>query len=224
MTEDLRPPRRDVARNRQALVDAARTAFGDHGLQAPLEPIAVAAGLGNATLYRHFPTRPALWEAVLTEPLQEVLDLVERCRAVSADDPWTGFATFVRETAEIEARNTGFSDLMTTDYKDAPTLLDLRIRVQNGVDALFHAARDAGAIRPDAELADVAMVQLSIAGIIGTFGRVAPGSFRRWVDLALDALRAPAAPREPLRARPLRGDQVRRALAERQQPTTRQKA
>ncbi|WP_255257470.1 hypothetical protein [Curtobacterium sp. 314Chir4.1] len=113
---------------------------------------------------------------------------------------------------------------MTTDYRDAPTLLDLRIRVQDGVDALFHAARDAGAIRTDAELADVAMVQLSIAGTISTFGRVAPESFRRWVDLALDALRAPATPREPLRARPLRGDQVRRALAERQQPTTRQKA
>ena len=56
------------------------------------------------------------------------------------------------------------------------------------------------------------------------FGRVAPDAFRRWVDLALDALRAPEAAREPLRARPLRGDQIRRALAERQQPTTRQKA
>ncbi|WP_144751502.1 TetR/AcrR family transcriptional regulator [Curtobacterium pusillum] len=224
MTDDPRPPRRDVARNRQALVDAARTAFGEHGLQAALEPIAVAAGLGNATLYRHFPTRAALWEAVLTEPMQEVLDLVDRCRTMSADDPWSGFATFVRETAEIEARNTGFSDLMTTDYRDAPTLLDLRVRVQDGIDALFRAAQHAGAVRTDAVLADVAMVQLSIATTIGTFGRVAPDAFRRWVDLALDALRAPEVTREPLRARPLRGDQVRRALAERHQPTTRQKA
>ncbi|ROP65324.1 TetR/AcrR family transcriptional regulator [Curtobacterium sp. PhB115] len=216
--------RRDVARNRQALVDAARSAFTDHGLQAALEPIAVAAGLGNATLYRHFPTRAALWEAVLVEPMHEVLDLVEHCRELSASDPWAGFATFVRETAAIEARRTGFSELMTTDYRDAPELLRLRIAVQEGIDALFAAGQQAGQIRADAALADVALLQLSIATTIGTFGRVAPDAYRRWVDLALDGFRAPGVPREGLPGRPLRGDQVRRALAERQPTVPRQKA
>ena len=215
--------RRDVARNRQALVDAARTAFTDHGLQAPLEPIAVAAGLGNATLYRHFPTRAALWEAVLTEPMQEVLDLVEQCRALSASDPWAGFATFVRETAAIEARRTGFSELMTTDYRDAPELLRLRIAVQDGVDALFAAGQRAGVIRADAALPDVALLQLSIAETIRTFGSVAPTAYRRWLDLVLDGFRAPDLAREALSGRPLRGDQVRRAMAERLRPS-RQKA
>jgi AcrR family transcriptional regulator len=223
MTEEPRPPRRDVTRNRQALVDAARSAFTDHGLQAPLEPIAVSAGLGNATLYRHFPTRAALWEAVLTDPLQEVLDLVERCGELSASDPWTGFATFVRETAAIEARRTGFSELMTTDYRQAPGLLALRVAVQDGVDALFAAGQEAGVVRSDAALADVAVLQLSIAETIRTFGRVAPTAYRRWVDLVLDGFRAPDVPRTPLSGRPLRGDQVRRAMAERHQPT-RQKA
>lgn len=215
--------RRDVARNRQALVDAARTAFTDHGLQAPLEPIAVAAGLGNATLYRHFPSRAALWEAVLTEPMQEVLDLVERCRDLSATDPWAGFATFVRDTASIEARRTGFSELMTTDYREAPELLRLRIAVQDGVDALFAAGQGAGVIRADAALPDVALLQLSIAETIRTFGGVAPSAHRRWVDIVLDGFRAPDVPREPLSGRPLRGDQVRRAMAERHR-TSRQKA
>lgn len=210
-----RPPRRDVVRNRQALVDAARSAFTDHGLQAPLEPIAAAAGLGNATLYRHFPTRAALWEAVLAEPMREVLDLVDRCRERSATDPWSGFAMFVRDSADIEARNTGFSELMTTDYRDAAGLLALRIRAQDGIDALFRAAQEAGSIRPDATLADAAVVQLSIATTITTFGRVAPEAYRRWVDLALDALRASDVEREPLRSGPLRGDQIRRAMAER---------
>lgn len=215
--------RRDVARNRQALVDAARTAFTDHGLQAPLEPIAVAAGLGNATLYRHFPTRAALWEAVLTEPMQEVLDLVERCRALSASDPWAAFATFVRETATIEARRTGFSELMTTDYRDAPELLRLRVAVQDGVDALFTAGQAAAVIRADAALPDVALLQLSIAETIRTFGSVAPTAYQRWLDLVLDGFRAADLPREALSGRPLRGDQVRRATAERLRPS-RQKA
>jgi AcrR family transcriptional regulator len=216
--------RRDVARNRQALVDAARSAFTDHGLQAALEPIAVAAGLGNATLYRHFPTRAALWEAVLVEPMHEVLDLVEHCRELSASDPWEGFATFVRETAAIEARRTGFSELMTTDYRDAPELLRLRIAVQDGIDALFTAGQAAAVIRADATLADVALLQLSIAETIRTFGRVAPEAYRRWVDLVLDGFRAANVPRGTLAGHPLRGDQVRRALAERHQPAGRQKA
>lgn len=207
--------RRDVARNRQALVDAARSAFTEQGLQAALEPIAVAAGLGNATLYRHFPTRAALWEAVLVEPMQEVLDLVHHCRELSTSDPWDGFATFVRQTAGIEARRTGFSELMTTDYRDAPELLRLRIAVQDGVDALFSAGQAAAVIRADATLPDVALLQLSIAETIRTFGRVAPEAYRRWVDLVLDGFRAADVPRGALSGRPLRGDQVRRALAER---------
>ena len=215
--------RKDVARNRQALVDAARSAFAEQGLQAPLEPIAVAAGLGNATLYRHFPTRAALWEAVLTEPMQEVLDDVKRCLELSASDPWSGFATFVRGAARIEARRTGFNELMTTDYREAPELLRLRIAVQDGVDALFTAGQEAGVVRADAALADVAVMQLSIAETIGTFGRIAPEAYKRWVELALDAFRAAGVAREPLPGRPLRGDQVRRAMAQRGHPA-RQKA
>lgn len=211
--EPSRTVRKDVVRNRQALVDAARTAFRDQGLHAPLEPIASAAGLGNATLYRHFPTRAALWEAVLAEPLGQVLDLVQRCRERSEADPWEGFASFIRETSELEAARTGFTELMTTGYQDAPALQRIRVAIQDVLTDLWDRAVAAGVVRPDAALADVALVQLSIAATIRTFTPVAPEVHRRWVDLTLDALRAPGVDREPLRGKPLRGDQVRRGLA-----------
>jgi len=202
-------------RNRVAIVDAARTAFAERGLGAPLEPIAAAAGVGNATLYRHFPERAALWEAVLREPLQEVLDLVRTCVDLASRDPWDGFATFVRRTAEIEARREGYSELMTTRFTGAPTLLALRAEIQTGVEALFRAAQDDGSIRPDAALGDVAVVQLSMARTIEAFGDVAPELHRRWVSLMLDALRATDGEREPLAGRPLRPNQIWRAVMRR---------
>lgn len=207
-----RAPRRDVQRNRAALVDAARAAFAEHGLDAPLEPIAVAAGLGNATLYRHFPTRAALWEAVLVEPLREVQELVASCRALP--DPWDGFAGFLRRTAEVEARRDGFSALMTTRFAGAPTLLALRRSIQADLEALFRAAQDAGAIRPDAALEDVAVAQVAIAAVIARLGEVAPGIERRWVDLVLDGFRAAPGTGE-LGAPPLRPNQVWRGLMRR---------
>ncbi|WP_185017371.1 TetR/AcrR family transcriptional regulator [Curtobacterium sp. ZW137] len=210
-----RAPRRDVLRNRAAIVDSACTAFAERGLDAPLEPIAAAAGVGNATLYRHFPERAALWEAVLQAPLQEVLDLMRECLARSEDDPWAGFATFIRRTADIEARREGFSELMTTRFTGAPTLLALRAEIQAGLESLFRRAQDAGAVRADAALEDVAVVQLSMARTIETFGDVAPELHRRWVDLMLDGFRAPGADREPLGGPPLRPNQIWRAVMRR---------
>jgi AcrR family transcriptional regulator len=210
-----RPLRKDAARNRVAIVDAARTAFSERGLGAPLEPIAAAAGVGNATLYRHFPERAALWEAVLREPLQEVLDLVRACTDLAARDPWDGFATFIRRTADIEARREGYSELMTTRFTGAPVLLTLRAEIQNGVETLFHTAQDAGSVRADAALEDVAVLQLSMARTIEAFGDVAPELHRRWVGLLLDAFRAPEGVREPLAGPPLRPNQIWRAVMRR---------
>lgn len=207
-----RAPRKDAVRNRAAIVESACTAFAERGLDAPLEPIAAAAGVGNATLYRHFPERAALWEEVLRGPLQEVLDLVHECAALSEGDPWSGFATFIRRTAEIEARRQGFSDLMTTRFTGAPTLLAMRAEIQAGLESLFRRAQDSGSIRADAALEDVAVLQLSMSSTIAAFGEVAPQLHRRWVDLLLDAFRATGAEREALGGPPLRPNQIWRAV------------
>src|SRR3954468_19127850 len=86
--------RADAARNRQAIVDAARTVFAEHGLDAPLDEIARRAGTGNAPLYRRFPTRCDLVAAVFADRMVEHRDAVEAALAV--DDPWDGFAAYVR--------------------------------------------------------------------------------------------------------------------------------
>ncbi|OLT00058.1 hypothetical protein BJF90_07045 [Pseudonocardia sp. CNS-004] len=79
---EVRPAlRSDARRNRQRLLDAAKVVMREHGLDASLGEIARRAGVGNATLYRHFPTREALWEAVFADFGSELLQLGERALA-----------------------------------------------------------------------------------------------------------------------------------------------
>src|SRR5437879_13627884 len=87
-------PRRlrvDAERNRAALLDAARELFAEQGLDAPLEEIALRAGVGIATLYRRFPTRAQLVAAALVDKVTQYAEAAQQALAVP--DPWAGFAS-----------------------------------------------------------------------------------------------------------------------------------
>src|SRR3954467_8534167 len=81
--------RADAARNRDAIIAAARPVFAEHGLGAPLDEIARRPRVGNATLYRHFPTREELVQAALMCPMAEYLAAAED--GLADPDPWAGF-------------------------------------------------------------------------------------------------------------------------------------
>src|SRR5687767_4321657 len=117
-----RPPslRRDAERNRRRLLDAARQVFAELGLEAPLEEIARRAGVGIATLYRRFPTRSALIEALFVEQAEEYVRASEA--ALAADDAWEGFARFVERICEMQAEDRGFTDVLTATFPAAPGL------------------------------------------------------------------------------------------------------
>src|SRR5215210_9003585 len=105
--------RADAARNRTAIVEAARAVFAEQGLDVPLDEIARRAGTGNATLYRRFPARGDLIAAVFAERMVEHLDAVEA--ALADPDPWNGFAAYVRTVATMQSRDHGIADLVTMD-------------------------------------------------------------------------------------------------------------
>src|SRR3954454_19562531 len=93
--------RADAARNRSALVEAAREVFAEQGLDAPLDEIARRAGTGNATLYRRFPTRTDLLAAVFAERMVEQLHAVEA--GLANPDPWDGFASYVETVGAMQS-------------------------------------------------------------------------------------------------------------------------
>jgi AcrR family transcriptional regulator len=201
-TQDLRA---DAARNRQALLAAAREVMAEQGLDAPLDEIARRAGVGNATLYRRFPKRIDLIVAVFAERMAEHARAVDE--ALAEPDPWHGLRRYVTAAAALQVRDRGIADLVAMDVSSAPDIERLRVRAVRGVETLIERAKAAGVIRPDCTAEDVLVLLQANAGLIERSNRAAPAASQRLVHVFLDGLRAdaatvgppPPAPR-PLRA------------------------
>jgi AcrR family transcriptional regulator len=103
--------RADAERNRVAILAAAREVFAEHGLEAPLEEIALRAGVGIATLYRRFPDREHLVAAALLDKIAQYAAAAEQVRA--DPDPWAGFVGFVERICEMQADDRGLGDLLS---------------------------------------------------------------------------------------------------------------
>jgi AcrR family transcriptional regulator len=189
--------RSDAARNRDALIDAARSVFGRRGLNAPLDDIARQAGIGNATLYRHFPTRCDLIAAVFTTALQDVVVAAER--ALANPDPWDAFADHFLFLCELQAKDRGMADLLTMSIPGASELEKARRQAQEGLARIVARARESGDLRPDFEIEDIGVLLMANAGLIHRTASGAPTAWRRMVAYFLDGLHdgAPAVPLPP---------------------------
>lgn len=183
--------RADAARNREVIVRTARQVYGQRGLNAPLDDIARQAGIGNATLYRHFPNRCSLVAAVFADALGSIIDEAET--AMSNPDPWEGFRSHVRFLFRMQATNRGLADLITTQVAGAPQLEDLRDRAYLAFVALADRAKASGDLRPDFTPQDLVLLLIANAGLVHRTASAAPGAWERFSDLALDGLRTAAA-------------------------------
>jgi AcrR family transcriptional regulator len=183
--------RADAARNRAAIVEAAREVFAEHGLDAPLDDIARRAGTGNATLYRRFPTRGDLIAAVFAEGMAEHLDAVQA--ALADPDPWHGFASYVKAAGAMQARDRGIADLVTMDVATAPEIERLRSRAFDGLVRLVERARSAGVLRADFTTEDVVILLMANAGVIERAHGVTADASARLIHVLLDGFRAHAA-------------------------------
>ena len=187
--------RADAARNREAIVEAARAVFAEHGLEAPLDEIAKRAGTGNATLYRRFPTRSDLVAAVFAERMAAHVEAVET--ALADDDPWNGFASYVRAVAGMQAEDRGIADLVTMDLSSAPEIEELRARAYDGVVRLVARAHQGGVLRADFTDQDVVLLLMANAGLVERAHDIPAEASTRLVALLLDGLRAQAATAGP---------------------------
>src|SRR3954454_2286020 len=183
--------RADAARNRQAIVEAARAVFAEQGLDAPLDEIARRAGTGNATLYRRFPTRGDLVAAVFADRMAEHLAAVEV--GLADVDPWRGFASYVEAVGAMQARDRGIADLVTMGVSGAPEIEDLRARAFEGLVRLVDRARASGQLRADFTTEDVVVLMMANAGLLERSGDISEAASRRLVHLLLDGFRATAA-------------------------------
>ena len=149
MTE--RPLRADARRNRERVLAAARRAFAEQGYAVPLDEIAAAAGVGPGTVYRHFPTKEALFEAVSVANVEE-LAADARARA-EADDPDAAFAGFLDRMAEQALAKRNLPDAFAGAGTDAVAAAVADMHDALGV--LLVKAQEAGGIRRDVTVADL---------------------------------------------------------------------
>ena len=204
-----RPLRRDARRNRDAIVAAARQLFCDHGLEAPLEQVARRAGVGIATLYRHFPNRAALLDAVLTVDLQAHIDAAEQ--ALATDDPWDGFSFYLEQSCRLQATDRGLNDVMGMRFPRATATEAAKARLFEVVGRVVDRAQQSGQLRADVTLEDLAFLNWANIRILPAVRAAgAPDAWRRPLGLLLDGLRAERA--HPLPHPPLSPRQVHRAM------------
>lgn len=186
-----RPLRQDAARNRQLLVLAARDVFHRKGLESPLEEIAKQAGVSIGTLYNRFPSRGELVDAALGPVAERSVQIAER--ALHADDPWEGFADYLRGMCELIAAERGYTDVYRARISDTPVIDASRERMGVLKAEIMDRAKAAGSLRPDVQSADIILLLWGIAGVIDATREAAPHAWRRHLAIALDALRPGAA-------------------------------
>jgi AcrR family transcriptional regulator len=202
--------RTDAHANRRRIVEAARAVFAERGVGAPLDDIAKRAGVGNATLYRRFPTREDLVAAVFVDRLAEYADAA--ATSLQMPDPWDGFCAFVEHVCAMQANDNGARDVLTMSFPTATGLEELRDRAYRDFAELVRRAQAAGQLRSDFLPEDFVLLQMANAGVVQGTREHAPRAWRRFVGLMLDACRAEVAnelPPPPSRAQVYRA--MRRA-------------
>jgi AcrR family transcriptional regulator len=178
-----RPKRADALRNYEKVLAAAREAFAEGGESTALEEIARRAGVGIGTLYRHFPNRQALLEALY---IDEVEDVCRSAAELEAGDPWEALNSWLeRFVAYIATKRALAHELLNYLDQDAPLFQSSRAALYASGEPLLKRAQDAGVVRPDVSIGDVIQLVVSIAKL----PTADPGQIEHLLRVALDGLR-----------------------------------
>jgi AcrR family transcriptional regulator len=176
--------RADARRNRERVLRTAQRLFAEEGLGVPLDEIARRAGVGPGTVHRHFPTKEALYAAVATDQLRQLI--AEAAALAGTDDPAALFALLSRMMAS------GAENVAVKSALEAAEL-DLRVAVpevaadlRSGVATLLDRAQAAGAARPDATVDEVMAV---VAGAFTAIRHAGTDRAAHVAEILLDGLR-----------------------------------
>ena len=181
-----RPLRADAERNRQKVLEVAHQVFASEGLAVPIDEIARRAGLGVGTLYRHFPTKEALFEAIVVGRMEALL---EEARAGStAADPGEAFFGFLTRMVEEGAAKKDFLTALAGTGADLERIAAIKQRMKRAVAVLVKRAQDAGSLRTDVGAGDVLTLVMGSVGAADRHG-AGPAERKRLLGVIFDGLR-----------------------------------
>jgi AcrR family transcriptional regulator len=209
MTEvSPRALRSDAERNRRLVLEAATQAFAQDGLDVGMAEIARRAGVGNATVFRRFPSKDALIEAIVDEKIAELLAAAGR--AAEIEDPWDSLVDMLEKTAALQARDHGFFQATEEFMLRHPDLLRRHRPVFEAVDRLVVRAQAAGVVRDDVTTLDLLGLVKGSVVCLPPSRDLRDDGWRRYLSIVLDALRPEAA--TPLPVPPVTYEEIEAAL------------
>jgi AcrR family transcriptional regulator len=177
--------RADAVRNRERILEAATTLMAVHGIDVPIDEIAELAQVGVGTVYRNYPTKGALFEALL---LARITPLVAAARtAAAADEPGEAFVAFVRNLCEEFADFKALADAMVASGVDLSAAKNqISGELIDAVSRLLERAQGSGRIRPDVTISDVSAMMAGLSHADPML--MDPSQRRRCVALVCDSL------------------------------------
>ncbi|MFC9590043.1 TetR/AcrR family transcriptional regulator [Streptomyces sp. NPDC056944] len=154
MTEEAKPLRADARRNRARVLEAAETVLARDGVAASMRAVAQEAGVGLGTIYRHFPTRETLYEAILVARMERLIEHAPALR--EAEDAGAAFFGFFTDIVDNATRMRALADVLADAGMDVKAgLSEVGSAVRSAVEALLIRAQQEGAVREDLRLPEL---------------------------------------------------------------------
>ena len=182
-----RPLRADAERNRRKVLAAAHAVFAARGLDAGVDEIARAAGVGMGTLYRRFPTKEALVEAVVEDRFAAIAGELREVGGL--DDPWEAFAACATRLACRIAEDRGFFQVVSQSVATMRRAREQRDDLLAVLRPVVERAQAAGVLRADVSAEDVPGLCAVAARLPAWKLEVQPGVWQRYLGVVLDGLR-----------------------------------
>jgi AcrR family transcriptional regulator len=201
-----RPLRRDAERNRQRILQTAQQVYAESGLDVSLDEIAQRADLGVGTVYRRFPTKEALVDAVFERELEQIVAIGQG--ALADPDGWRGLVTFLERSSALQATDRGLREVMLGTRYGHQRVARLRDSLQPIVTELVAKAHAGGRLRADIAPTDVPLIAIMVGAVVDYTRQVQPDVWRRYLTILLDGLNADGADPTPLPMAPLDVDQL----------------
>ena len=181
--EHDRPMRADARRNYERLVVAARKVFAEEGGQASMEAIAREAGVGVGTLYRHFPKRIDVVEAVYRTDVEQLVQTAER--VVAELEPWEAVVAFLEAFVRYaQGKRTFLNELREAFEKNPDLRSQCRERIDCAMNLVFSRAQQAGVVRTDIDGSDI----MQLVGPMCTSATLSEDQCTRLLATILDGL------------------------------------
>lgn len=186
-SSEARPLRRDAERNRQLILDAARELFAVRGLDVSMDEIARRAGVGVGTVYRRFPDKDLLIDALFEDSLETIVGIAGE--SLEREDPWEALTWFMERYVSVQAEDRGLRQLLFSSLHAEDRVARARGRIKPITDELLRRAHAAGQLRPDATGTDIALLQFMLSALVDYTRDVDPLAWRRFLGIVLDGLR-----------------------------------